>query len=224
MNIRGGTCRLRWWGRKQREQVDVFSSISFTTQTLIRRMWPFPVKIIITILWSIGSEKGKAGRNAIGFCNVIDKCHSCFFFKIFFFDVDHFQSLYWICYSIASVLCFACGILAALPEIEPTPPPLEGEILPTGGAGFSVPKLCPTVCDPVDWSIPGTPVLHYLLELAQTHVHWVHDAIQPSPPLCPFLFLPSIFPSIRIFTDESVLHIRTATAPPGKSQHLSFLT
>ena len=180
-------------------------------------MWPFPAKIIITILWLIGSEKGEAGRNAIVFCNVIDKCHSCFFF---FFDVDDFQSLYWICYSIGSVLCFA-----AVPEIEPTPIPLEGEVLTTGGGcGFSVPKSCPTLCNPMDWSMLGMPVLHYLLELAQTHVHWVHDAIQPSHPLCPFLFLPSVFPSIRIFIDESVLHIRTATASPGKSQHLWFLT
>ena len=42
----------------------------------------------------------------------------------------------------------------------------------------------------------------------QTHVHWVGDAIQPSYPLCPLLFLPSIFPSIRVFFNESVLQIR----------------
>ena len=35
----------------------------------------------------------------------------------------------------------------------------------------SVAKLCPTLCDPVDCSIPGLPVLHHLLEFAQTHVH-----------------------------------------------------
>ena len=54
---------------------------------------------------------------------------------------------------------------------------------------------------------PSFPVLHHLLELAQTHVHWVSDAIQPS---CLLLFpsLPSIFPSIRIFSNESALHIR----------------
>ena len=38
-------------------------------------------------------------------------------------------------------------------------------------------------CDPMDSSIPGFPVLHYLPEFAQTHVHWVSDAIQPSHPL-----------------------------------------
>ena len=47
----------------------------------------------------------------------------------------------------------------------------------------SVAQLCPTLCDPVDCSMPGFPVHHQLLELAQTHVHWVGDAIQTSHPL-----------------------------------------
>ena len=51
-------------------------------------------------------------------------------------------------------------------------------------------------------------VLHHLPELAQTHVHWVNDAIQLSRPLLPLLFLPSIFPSIRVFYNESTLHIK----------------
>ena len=50
--------------------------------------------------------------------------------------------------------------------------------------GWSVAKLCPTL-----WltgcSTPGFPVLHYLLKFAQTHVHWLGDAIQPSHPLSP---------------------------------------
>ena len=41
----------------------------------------------------------------------------------------------------------------------------------------------PTLCDPMDCSMPGFPVLHHLPELAQTHIHWVSDAIQPSRPL-----------------------------------------
>ena len=49
----------------------------------------------------------------------------------------------------------------------------------------SVPKSCLTVCSPMDCSAPGFPVLHYLPEFAQTHVHWVGDAIQPSNPLSP---------------------------------------
>ena len=47
----------------------------------------------------------------------------------------------------------------------------------------SVTKSCPALCDPMDYSTPGFPVLHYLLEFAQTHVHWVGDATQPSHPL-----------------------------------------
>ena len=72
----------------------------------------------------------------------------------------------------------------------------------------SVTQSCPTLCDPIDCSTPGFPVHHQLLELVQTHVHQVSDAIQPSQPLSPLLFLSSIFPSIRVFSNESVLHIR----------------
>ena len=49
----------------------------------------------------------------------------------------------------------------------------------------SVTQLYPTLCNPMDCSMPGFPVLHHLLEFAQTHVHSVHDAIQPSHPLSP---------------------------------------
>ena len=55
--------------------------------------------------------------------------------------------------------------------------------------------------------MPDSTVLHYLLEFAQIHIHWVSDAIQPSHPLTPLL-LPSIFPSIRVFSNKSALHIR----------------
>ena len=47
----------------------------------------------------------------------------------------------------------------------------------------SVAKSCPTLCNPMDYSMLGFPVLHYLPEFAQTHVHRVGDAIQPSHPL-----------------------------------------
>ena len=47
----------------------------------------------------------------------------------------------------------------------------------------SVPKLYLTLCDPMDCSTPGFPVLYHLPEFAQTHVHWVSDAVQPSHPL-----------------------------------------
>ena len=71
----------------------------------------------------------------------------------------------------------------------------------------SVSQSCLTLCDPMDCSTPGFPVLHHLMEFAQTHFHWAGDAIQPSHPLSSPL-LPSIFPSIRVFSNESVLCIR----------------
>ena len=60
----------------------------------------------------------------------------------------------------------------------------------------------------MDCSTPGFPVLHYLLEFAQTHVHWVSDAIQPSHPLSSPSPPTFFFPSIRVFSNESALHTR----------------
>ena len=56
--------------------------------------------------------------------------------------------------------------------------------------------------------MPGLPVHHQLLQLTQTNVHWVSDSIQPFILCHPLLLLPSIFPNIRIFLNESALHIR----------------
>ena len=72
-------------------------------------------------------------------------------------------------------------------------------------------KLCLTLCDPMNCSTPGFPVHHQGPELAQTHVYQVGDAIQPSHLLSSFLLLLPIFPSIRVFSKESVLHIRWPT-------------
>ena len=60
----------------------------------------------------------------------------------------------------------------------------------------------------MDCSTPGFPVHHQLLGLTQTHVHRVSDAIQPSHPLSSLPLPPPIFPSIRVFSNESVLRIR----------------
>ena len=68
-----------------------------------------------------------------------------------------------------------------------------------------VAQSCPTLCNPMDCSMPGLPVHHQLPEFTQTHGHRVDDAIQPSHPL---LLLTPIRPSIRVFSNESVLHIR----------------
>ena len=67
-----------------------------------------------------------------------------------------------------------------------------------------------TLCDPMDCSMPGLSAHHQISELTQTYVHWVSDAIQPFHLLSSssLLLLPSIFPSIRVFSNESVLHIR----------------
>ena len=67
---------------------------------------------------------------------------------------------------------------------------------------------CPTLCDPMNRSTPGLPVHHQFPESTQTHVHCVSDAIQPYHPLSSLLLLPSIFPSLRVFSNESALHIR----------------
>ena len=72
----------------------------------------------------------------------------------------------------------------------------------------SVSQSCLTLCDPMDCSTPGSPVLHHLPELALTHVHGVGDAIQPSHPLLspsPPAFNLS---SIKVFSNELVLCIR----------------
>ena len=72
----------------------------------------------------------------------------------------------------------------------------------------SVAQSCPAVCDPMGCSTPGLPVHHQLWEFTQTHVHWVGDAIQPSVLCHPLLLPPSIFPSIRVFSNELALCIR----------------
>ena len=84
-------------------------------------------------------------------------------------------------------------------------------MLPNVSVNSSLQLLSPVKLFVTPWtagSMPGFPVYHQLLELAQTRVHQVSDAIQPSHPLLSLLLLPSIFPSIRLFSNESVLHIR----------------
>ena len=72
----------------------------------------------------------------------------------------------------------------------------------------SVAQSCPTPCNPTDWRIPGFPVHYQLPELTQIYVHRVSDAMQPPHPLL-FPYPPTFnLPSIRVFSNESVLHIR----------------
>ena len=72
----------------------------------------------------------------------------------------------------------------------------------------SVALSCLTLCDPMDCSTPGFPVHHRLLELAQAHVHWISDAIQPSHPLSSPSPLALNISQHRIFSNKSALSIR----------------
>ena len=67
----------------------------------------------------------------------------------------------------------------------------------------SVTHWCPTLCDPMDWSIPGFPVLHCLLEFAPTHVYGVDHIVNHLSLCCPLLILPLTFLSLRVFSNES---------------------
>ena len=73
----------------------------------------------------------------------------------------------------------------------------------------SVTQSCPTLCNPMNRSMPGFPVHHHIPEFTETHVHRVGDAIQPSHPLSS-LFPPAPNPSfpIRVFSNESTLRVR----------------
>ena len=64
----------------------------------------------------------------------------------------------------------------------------------------SVAKYCLTLCDPMDWSTPGFPVLHHLPEFAQIHDHWVGDTFQTPHPL----LLPS-YPALSLSQHQSLL-------------------
>ena len=72
----------------------------------------------------------------------------------------------------------------------------------------SVTKLCPTLRDTMDCSIPGTLVPHHLPEFAQVHFHWISYAIQPSHPVALFSFCLHSFPASGSFSSESAVGIR----------------
>ena len=78
---------------------------------------------------------------------------------------------------------------------------LIGLVLEEGCCCCSVAQPCLTLCDPMDCSTPGFPVLHHLLELVQTHIHGINDPIQLSHPLSvvPFSSCPQSFPASGSF-------------------------
>ena len=72
----------------------------------------------------------------------------------------------------------------------------------------SVAHSCLTLCDPMNYSTPGLPVHHQLLEFTQTRVHWVNDAIQPSHPLSSASPPAFNLSQHQVFSNESALCIR----------------
>ena len=97
----------------------------------------------------------------------------------------------------------------------------------------SVVQSCPTLCDPMNQSTPGFPVPHHLSESAQVHVHWIGGSIQPFHPRSPSSPSASIFPSIRVFSNESALRINQLVqwlsrvwlfAIPWTAAHQAFLS
>ena len=86
----------------------------------------------------------------------------------------------------------------------------------------SVDQSCPTLCDPIDCSTPGFSVYHQLQELAQTHVHWVSDAIQASLPLLsPSLPVFNLSQHQGLFQGVNSLH-QVAKVLKFQLQHQSF--
>ena len=80
-------------------------------------------------------------------------------------------------------------------------------LFPTFSVQFSH-SVVSSLHDPMNYSTPGLPVHHQLPKSTQTHVHWVSVPSNHLILFRPFLLLPSIFPSIRAFSNESALHIR----------------
>ena len=89
----------------------------------------------------------------------------------------------------------------------------------------SVAQWCLTVSNSMDCSMPCLSVHHQLQEFTQTHVHRIGDAIQPLILCCPLLLQPSIFPSIRVFSNEffqtlpypvNILPLTTCQRNPGQ--------
>ena len=86
----------------------------------------------------------------------------------------------------------------------------------------SVAQLCPTLCDPMDCSMPGLPVHHQLPEFTQTHIHQVSDAIQPSHPLSsPSPLAPNPSQHQSLFQWVTSLH-QVAKVLEFQLQHQSF--
>ena len=123
-------------------------------------------------------------------------------------------------------------------EFEPVSPALAGIFFISEPSGklkvssvqfSSVAQSCPTLCDPMNRSMPGLPVHYQLSEFTQTHVHQAGDAIQPTHPLSSPFLLPPIPPSIRVLSNESTVPMRwpkhwsfSFSVSPSKESGLPF--
>ena len=127
--------------------------------------------------------------------------------SIFFFLLFSSLKVFLTCNSIPNIFIYVLDIhlLSLIWELKSYASPMAYKI---HSAKFSsVTQSCPTLCDSMDWSMPGFPVHHQLLKLTQTHVHRV-DMPSNHLILCrPLLLQPSVFPSIKVFSNESVLCI-----------------
>ena len=111
----------------------------------------------------------------------------------------------WPTYHPAAGYCFGMTTQALLLRAEHRSPCAAGG----GICCCSAAKLCLTLCDSMDCSTPGSSVLHYLLKFCSKFM--CMESVMLSNHLIlsrPLLLLPSIFPSIRVFSNESALHIR----------------
>ena len=104
--------------------------------------------------------------------------------------------------------CFQSSPRPASQGSGASTPPITTRVsrpCPVSQSVSSVIQSCLTLFDPMDCSMPGLPVHHQLLEFTQIHVHRVGDAIHCLILCRPLLLLPSIFPSIRVFSKQSAL-------------------
>ena len=108
-----------------------------------------------------------------------------------------------------------------LPHFADKGPYSQGSGLSSSVQFSSLAQSCPTLCDPMNCSMPGLPVHHQLLEFTQTQAHWVGDVIQPSHPLSsPFPTAPNPSQHQSIFQWVNSLHEVQST---GVSALASFL-
>ena len=109
---------------------------------------------------------------------------SCNKYKSYSWDFLHYSSLGFNKSSKSDILYWIAHLSSNQPHLSLQWPSVSSEHLSSCHC-YSVTQLCLSLPDPMDFSTLLFPVLHHLQELAQTHVHWVSDAIQQSHPLSP---------------------------------------